>query len=105
MVKHIVMWRLKDYALGRDKAANARLVKSELEALRGKIPGMLAIEVGIDFSATESSADVVLYSEFESRAALDAYHTHPAHEAVKSLVGEVRSDRCLVDYETQGNSD
>jgi len=100
MIKHIVMWRLKDSAHGNDKATNARLIKQMLEALRGKIPGMLKIEVGIDYSATDQSADVVLYSEFESRAALDAYQVHPEHKAVMPFIGEARSERRLVDYET-----
>ncbi len=56
MIKHIVMWRLKDSALGNKKAGNARLVREKLEALRGRIPGLLRLEVGLDFSATENSA-------------------------------------------------
>ena len=36
MIKHIVAWRLKESALGNDKAANARLVREKLEALRGR---------------------------------------------------------------------
>ena len=99
MVKHIVLWRLKPEAHGRPAADNARAIKEKLEALRGRIPGMLRLEVGIDFSHEETSSDVVLVSEFESRAALDAYQVHPAHEAVKGFILEARSERRLVDYE------
>lgn len=99
MIKHIVMWRLHDQANGNDKATNAQLVKERLEALRGRIPGMLKLEVGIDFSASEQSADVVLYSEFEDRHALNAYHTHPEHQALIPFVQSVRSDMLVVDYE------
>lgn len=99
MIKHIVVWRLKESVHGNDKRTNALLIKEKLEALRGKIPGLLKIEVGIDFSATESSADVALYSEFVSREALEAYQTHPAHKAVMPFVGEARSERRMVDYE------
>ena len=99
MVKHIVLWRLKPEAHGRPAADNARAIKEKLEALRGRIPGMLHLEVGIDFSREETSSDVVLVSEFESRAALDAYQIHPAHEAVKGFILEARSERRLVDYE------
>jgi hypothetical protein len=100
MIKHIVIWRLKDSAHGNDKATNARLIKEKLEDLRNRIPGLLAIEVGIDFSATESSSDIVLYSEFSSREALDAYQAHPAHLAVMPFIGEERVERRVVDYET-----
>ena len=99
MIKHIVVWRLKEPVHGNDKRTTALLIKEKLEALRGKIPGLLKIEVGIDFSATESSADVALYSEFVSREALDAYQAHPAHKAVMPFAGEARAERRMVDYE------
>lgn len=98
MIRHVVMWTLKDHAEGNDRATNARLVKQRLEALHGKIPGLRAIEVGIDFSATADSADVVLVSDFDSEESLHAYHSHPEHEAVKGFVAAVRADRRLVDY-------
>ena len=72
---------LKDQAHGKDKAENAREIKRRLEALVGRIPGLLRLEVGVDFSATADSADLALYSEFESRAALDVYIEHPEHKA------------------------
>ncbi len=101
MVKHIVAWRLKETAHGNDKATNARLIREKLEALRGQIPGLLRIEVGFDFSATETSADLVLLSEFESREALAAYYPHPAHQAVSAFVREAVAERRLIDYETR----
>ena len=99
MVKHIVAWRLKDSAGGNDKATNARLVRDKLEALRGRIPGLLRLDVGLDFSATENSADVVLVSEFESREALAAYQVHPEHKAVVAFVSQIVVERRLIDYE------
>jgi len=98
MIKHVVMWRLKDEALGNSKSANAELVKEKLEGLRDRIPGLLTVEVGLDFSATEASADVVLYTELEDRQALAAYQSHPEHEAVKAFIGEVTANRWVVDY-------
>ena len=93
------MWKLKHQAENADKAANANLVKQNLEALNGLIPGMIKLEVGIDFSQTDASYDVVLYSEFDSREALAAYHHHPLHLAVAPFIGAVREQRVLVDYE------
>jgi len=101
MVRHIVLWRLKESANGRTKAENAAEIKRLLEDLNGKIPGMILLEVGFDFSRTDESSDIVLYSEFESRAALDAYQVHPLHEAVKPFVAAARSERRLVDYSTR----
>ena len=99
MVKHLVFWRLTPTAHGNDKATNARLIKQKLEALRGRIPGLEAIEVGLDFGATPNSSDVSLYTEFSSRAALDAYQTHPEHLAVVAFVKDAVAERRMVDYE------
>lgn len=99
MIKHIVVWRLKDSAHGNNKMVNARLIKQMLEGLNGKIPGLLKMEVGIDFSKTDTSGDVVLYSEFTSREALAGYQAHPEHKAVMPFILEARSERRMVDYE------
>ncbi|MEI6846476.1 MAG: Dabb family protein [Chlorobiaceae bacterium] len=99
MVKHIVIWQLKDAAHGNDRQTNAFLIKEKLEALQGRMQGMTALEVGIDFSRSAHSGDVVLYSEFIHRQALDDYQEHPEHLALKAFIGEVSSDRRVVDYE------
>ena len=71
MIKHIVMWNVRgDDATSR--ARNIALVKAEFESLRGRIPGLLHLEVGIDDSRIDYACDVVLVTEFESRAALAA---------------------------------
>ena len=99
MVKHIVAWKLKDNANGNTKEENALLIKEKLEALNGRIPGLVKIEVGIDFSKTEMSSDIILYSEFESKEDLNNYQIHPEHKAVVPLVVDVTLERRLVDYE------
>ncbi|MFQ5518859.1 MAG: Dabb family protein [Mariprofundus sp.] len=93
MVKHIVMWKLRD-------KTDAGEIKQRLEALDGKIPGLIKIEVGIDFLESEQSADVVLYSELDSREALEAYQTHAEHMAVVPIVKAAAVSRVVVDYET-----
>ncbi|HMK43613.1 MAG TPA: Dabb family protein [Dissulfurispiraceae bacterium] len=99
MIRHIVMWRLKDEAERASKAENAQKMKQMLEALNGKIPGLLKLEVGIDFSKTEASGDAVLYSEFPDRAALDAYMAHPEHQKCVQFLKGIVAERRLVDYE------
>lgn len=100
MIKHIVVWRLKDSAHGNHKATNARIIKDKLEALHGQIPGLLTIEVGIDFSSTSESSDIVLYSEFTTREALENYQSHPRHQEVMPFISAAREERRMVDYET-----
>jgi hypothetical protein len=99
MIVHIVFWRLHEQATGRTKAENAAEIKRRFEALRPIMPGLLRLDLGIDFSATEQSSDVALYTEFESRAALDAYASHPAHKELVGFLADLRTERRVVDYE------
>lgn len=99
MIKHIVFWRLNESAYGNDKQTNARILKEKLIAMKGKVDGMLKVEVGFDFSNEKDSCDVVLYSEFENKEALHRYQIHPDHEEIKKWLSEVRYERRVVDYE------
>jgi hypothetical protein len=99
MIRHIVLWRLKASAHGHTKTENARIIKQRLESLRGVIPGLLKVEVGIDFGKTEQSCDVALCCEFESKEALRLYQEHPAHQAAVQFIREARDERYVVDYE------
>ncbi len=100
MIKHVVMWRLKgDDAETRGR--HAALVKAQFESLRGRVPGLLHLEIGIDESRVDYACDVVLYSEFASREALAAYAEHPEHLRVRRALGDLRTSRHQVDYETE----
>jgi heme-degrading monooxygenase HmoA len=99
MIKHIVMWKLKERAEGAHRAANAQKMKELLEACAGIVPGILKLEVGLAQPGLEATYDVVLYSEFASREALDAYQEHPQHRALKPFFGAVREGRQCMDYE------
>lgn len=98
MIKHIVMWKVRgDDA--QTRARNLELLKSEFESLRGRVPGLLRLEIGVDESRIDYACDVVLYSEFASRQALAAYAEHPEHLRVKRTLGDLRIARHQVDYE------
>jgi hypothetical protein len=99
MIKHIVLWKLKEAANGMNKDENVRAIKEKLENLKGKIEGLIEIEVGIDFLHSAESADIVLYSTFESKDALANYQQHPLHAAIMPFIAEARSERRVVDYE------
>lgn len=99
MIKHIVMWRLKEQAEGATKEENAQKMKQMLEALKGMISEIVQIEVGINRLESPAAYDVVLYSEFTSLEGLNAYQIHPEHEKCKEFIGKIVSDRAVVDYE------
>ena len=96
MLKHVVVWRLKD---PRQRDAHAAEVKRALEGLRGRIPGLRAIEVGVDIRYDAQADDLVLYSEFDDKAALDRYQTDPLHLAAKTVVAQYVTGRRVVDWE------
>lgn len=97
MIRHIVMWNVRG-ATPQEKAANVERLQRSFHSLRGRIPGLLHLEIGVDSSRVDYACDVVLYSEFESQAALDAYGAHPEHLRVKQELGDMRIARHQVDY-------
>ncbi len=99
MIKHIVMWKLKEFAEGADRATNVAKVKALLDSCATLSPGTLEFEVALAQPGLEATYDLVLYSAFSDRAALDAYLEHPTHVALKPFIGAVRSERQCMDYE------
>lgn len=97
MVKHIVMWNVRG-SDAREKALGIARLKQAFEGLRDKIPGLRHLEIGVDTSAVDYACDVVLYSEFESQQALEAYAVHPEHLRVRNELEGLRIARHQVDY-------
>ncbi len=99
MIKHIVMWKFKDFAQGRTKKENIELVKSMLEELPSKIDFIRSMQVHLNVNTKNGMYDAVLISTFDSLEDVAAYTVHPDHKAVSSYVALVREDRASVDYE------
>ena len=99
MVKHVILWQLKDELSTEEKSAVKAGIKEGLESLSGKIPGLVDIHVNID-ALPSSNADLMLDTTFESAEALKGYSTHPAHVAVaNSKVRPYYKNRVCLDYE------
>ena len=99
MVKHIILWQLKDELTQEEKIAVKAGIKEGLESLKGKIPGLVDIHVQTE-SLASSTAEVMLDSTFEDEAALKGYSVHPEH--VKVADGKVRpytKTRSCLDFE------
>lgn len=92
MVKHIVLYNLKD---GVEKDSTVKMIASVLEPLVGKIPGLLHLEI----RRTYNGMDYALYSEFESKEALAAYAEHPLHLEAKTHFFHLLDTRVAADYE------
>ena len=98
MIKHIVLFRFKDFAEGADKAENIKSLKSRLEALEDIIDEIKFFEVGINFDNSDVAYDLALCSEFESKEDLYSYQKHPEHAKVVDFVKKVCENRIVVDY-------
>jgi hypothetical protein len=101
MVKHIILWKLKEELSPAEKESVKAGIKEGLEGLMGKVPGLVSIHVQTNGLAS-SNADVMLDCTFESEAALNAYSVHPAHVAVAD--GKVRpytAVRSCLDFEVE----
>lgn len=96
-IRHIVMWRVCGNT-PEERAAARGKVKAAFEGLRGRVPGLTHMEVGLDISAVDYACDVVLVSEFATHADLEAYATHPEHLRVREELTNLRIARFQVDY-------
>lgn len=101
MVKHIILWQLKDEYSSEEKEQIKASIKEGLEGLKGRIPGLMDIRVQTARLAS-SNADLMLDSTFENEAALKGYAVHPEH--VKIADDKVRpftGTRVCLDFEVQ----
>lgn len=96
MVRHIILWQIKDDA---DKASVKKNAKEALEALAGKIDGLLSVKVHIN-GLESSNADMMLETSFTDEAALKGYSVHPLHvKAADTYVRPFTKLRVCLDFE------
>ncbi len=99
MVKHVIIWKLKDEYTPEQKENIKKDIKKSLEALNGKIPGMTEIKIHIE-PLKSSSGELLLDSTFESEEALKGYAVHPDHvEIANTKVRPFVDVRLSLDYE------
>ncbi len=99
MIKHIIMWKLHDFAEGADKAENAVRMKEMLYVLQDKIDEMKNLEVGININGSPDAFDIVAYSEFANVADLQVYQKHEEHLKFIKSISNIREKKKVVDYE------
>lgn len=99
MIRHIVMWKLKDQAEGATKERNAEKLKLILEGLRTNIEEIKSVEVGIQINPDEEdSLDVVLISDFETELDFQMYTRNAHHKKAIDFIDTVAEERYYVDY-------
>ncbi len=96
MIEHIVLFKWKEDA-GVEAIAEAL---TELRALKGHIDGITDLTCGTNFGDRAKGYTHGLYVRFNSRAALEAYGPHPAHQrVVQNYINPIRADILAMDYE------
>ncbi len=99
MIKHVILWTLKENFSAEEKEVIKQGIKEGLEGLQGQIPGLVDIRVNTG-RLESSNADLMLDSTFESEAALKAYAVHPAHvEVADTKVRPYTMQRSCLDFE------
>lgn len=99
MVKHIIIWTLKDCYTSEEKAKIAKGIKENVESLKGKIDGIVDIRVQTEHLPS-STGDVLLDSTFTDESSLRAYATHPEHVTVANRdVRPFVATRSCLDFE------
>ena len=92
MITHIVFFKFRS-------PADVEPVRAALEGMRGRVPTLRELEVGVDELHTERSFDLSLLTRFDSWVDLDAYRIDPVHLKVIELVKQVGAETKVVDYE------
>lgn len=100
MVKHIILWTLKDEFSEEEKLKIKKGIKENIEGLNGKIPGLIDIKVCYEGRLPSSNAEVMLDSTLESAEALKNYAVHPDHvEVANTYVRPYTASRACLDFE------
>jgi len=94
MVKHIVVFKLLD-----KNKTNIEKVVNALKSLEGNIDVLRSVEIGVNFTESERSYDIVLTAEFDNREGLNVYKPHPKHLPVVETIRSLCSGSVVVDYE------
>ena len=100
MYKHIVLWKLKDSALGMNRAELSKEVKRRLDELPSHIPEIMGYETAVNIGDYGASFfDVSLVSTFENKDTFWAYTKYPIHDAVVNYIQSIQLAEEIVDYE------
>lgn len=94
MLKHVVCFKLKD-----PSPAACEKARDTLLSMKGKVPHIRGISVGIDLLHSDRSYDLILEVWLDDVAALEAYQKDPYHcSVVKPYMHAVRETSVAVDY-------
>jgi hypothetical protein len=98
MIRHIIMFKLKDFESKEIKNQKLTQLKKMIDELGNQIGEIVSIQAGINFSSRDVAYDLVLLSTFKSRDDLQLYSAHPEHQKVVEFLKEIKLSSAVVDY-------
>lgn len=102
MITHVVYWTMKPEAEGRSGRENAQIMKEKIENLRGKVPSLLEVTIGINFlPTTTEEVELILISKHHDANGLKDYAEHPLHLEVVEFVKKIITSRKSIDFATE----
>lgn len=98
MIRHIIMFRLKEMESQDLKKQKLTILKLMIDELGAQIPEIISIEAGLNISMREIAYDLVLVSDFKNQEDLDAYIRHPEHLKIVDFLKDIKESSAVVDY-------
>jgi len=98
MLRHIIMFKLKENAITPEGKKMAETVKKELEKLKDSIDAIKKLEAGINVVDVPHAYDVILTVDFDLPEHLEIYKVHPAHQAFIKFNKNYSVSKAAVDY-------
>jgi len=99
MTRHLVFFKMKPEAQGKNALDNAQAMANKFRAISSQIPGVCSVELGMNFNSEENFYEMALNQVFESREALENYIVDPRHVEVRDFVRLVIDHRIIIDYD------
>lgn len=99
MIRHVVLWRLTEALRSHPEHLDLAGLRRSVQAMREGVPGLLRADIAQVREPGADAVDLAFYCEFASWQALHAYEDHPLHQQFRRLVGPLRVERRVADYE------
>jgi Stress responsive A/B Barrel Domain len=99
MIRHLVMFKLREFSTPEEKMKAAETVRTELSTMKKKIPEIQEFEVGINFTIDDAAYDLVINSSFSSKEDLKTYQVHPDHQDFIKFNKNYSAKKVVLDYE------
>lgn len=100
MIRHIVLFKLKDFSSEEERNDALDKVLINFRSLVGEIPQIRNYKVEKNIQAKPGSYEIIIDSDFDCPEDLIAYQNHPAHKYAVEQNEQWCRERIIADYQT-----